>query len=98
MDFNLWYILTILSIALLLVPIISWLDTFFAIPLMVLLPILYLYYLTNGDQAFSFSNRPIYILFVWLSIPLGFISGILFEIFLIPSYFLGSIGAIYSFS
>ena len=66
MDIDLWLILTHLSIALLLVPIICWLDIYFAIPLTVLLPILYLYYLINGDQAFSFSDRPIYILFLWL--------------------------------
>jgi len=34
---------------------------------------------------------------VWLTIPLGFLSGLFLEIILVPSFFIGAVGAVFSF-
>ena len=95
MDVNILIIGLISSGGMFLIPIVSWLDTLLGIPLMFICPSAYIYYVIMGYQPLSLNDFPIYLIFLWLSIPIGFIIGITLEIILVPSFIFGSIGLIY---
>ena len=94
MDFLLLLILTSISLVLFIVPIICWIDTLFPIILAIGLPLIYIYNWIEGKDLFSFLDYPVYILILWISIPFGFISGVFFEIFLVPSFIAGGVGSL----